>query len=197
MASGNSPHRTTNVWKVLHGAPPTPPAPRRDPDRNPQPNAGQQQKAAAAAEGMGSPGMPMPAASSPSQAAGLGRHHHTLNSSLDTLQLPPGSMLRSSLDDIMQLQRQQQQQLLQQQHGAKQAWGANAPSGKLLPPLDSTSQVKRIITASGCSLNLMCCTQQWLLRSCSAPCFCHWQYGLGSLAAKTCGLYLQNNSLML
>jgi hypothetical protein len=63
-------------------------------------------------------------------------------------------LLRSSLDDIMQLQRQQQQQqLLQQQHGvtAKQAWGTAAPSGKLLPPLDSnSSQVRRPTPLSNC-----------------------------------------------
>jgi hypothetical protein len=136
MASGGSPHRPTDVWKVLHGAPPTPPAPRRDPDRSPQPNAGQQQKAAAG--GMGSPGMPLPAGSSPIHGAGMGRHHGTLTSSLDTMQLPPGSLLRSSLDDIMQLQRQQQQYAAP----AKQALGTAAPSGKLLPSLDSGSQVR-------------------------------------------------------
>lgn len=48
--SGSSPHQST-VWKVLHGAPPTPQPQRRDPDRSPQQqqHAGQQQKAAAAA----------------------------------------------------------------------------------------------------------------------------------------------------
>lgn len=48
--SGSSPkHQSSTVWKVLHGAPPTPPPARRDPDRHPQPHAGQQQKEAAAA----------------------------------------------------------------------------------------------------------------------------------------------------
>jgi hypothetical protein len=51
--------------------------------------------------------------------------------------------LLRSLDDIMQLQRQQQQQLPQQLHGspAKLAWGSSAPSGKLLPSIDSNAQV--------------------------------------------------------
>jgi hypothetical protein len=45
----------------------------------------------------------------------------------------------------MHLQRQQQQQQQQQQYSspAKQAWGTAAPSGKLLPSLDSGSQVRR------------------------------------------------------
>jgi hypothetical protein len=48
------------------------------------------------------------------------------------------------MDDIMQLQRQQQQQ--QYAAPAKQAWGTAAPSGKLLPSLESGSQVRALLS---------------------------------------------------
>jgi hypothetical protein len=90
-----SPHQSSTVWKVLHGAPPTPPPARRDPDRHPV-NAGTQQKAAAAAAAAGLHSAPAsPGASSylqqqqqqqyqQQQAAAMG-----LSSSAVSLQLSP------------------------------------------------------------------------------------------------------------
>lgn len=152
MSNNNtgSPGKQSDVWKVLHGAPPTPLPPRRDPDRNPipAPTAGQQQKAALAAQQVPYSSPNAVGGNSPGQLSNQQQIYST--GSLDTLHLPPAAytanargagQLRSSLDNLVF--RQQFNGLSspeqQQYGGVRQAWGAGgpaAPTGRLLPSLD-------------------------------------------------------------
>lgn len=140
--SGSPHHQSSTVWKVLHGAPPTPPAARRDPDRFP--NAGQQQKAAAAGQAApASPGSYLQQQQQQYQHQTIG-----LSSSAVSLQLSPTLHKTSgpsimhqhsiSMDDSI-LQQQQgvypgdmQQQTLQHQTSAsRQAWPTlSSPKGQ-------------------------------------------------------------------
>lgn len=149
-SNNSSPVKQSDIWKVLHGAPPTPPPPRRDPDRNPvpAPTAGQQQKAFAGLQaGNGSLDT---AGGRPAQ---LSQHQHTYSAgSLDTLNptfapssgnfRPAGQpALRNSWDDLAFRQNMNGIPAAEQQQfgGARQAWGTGGPvasSGKYLPSLD-------------------------------------------------------------
>lgn len=142
---------------MLHGAPPTPPAPRRDPDRNPVPvpNAGQQQKAALSAQQASYGTLISHTGNSPGQLA-LYQHNYSAGN-LDTLHLPAAvqqgnprgagagqQLLRSSLDELNFRQQYGGASSPEQlQYGvAKQAWGTGgpaAPTGKLLPNADTSS----------------------------------------------------------
>lgn len=157
--ASNSLHKQSDVWKVLHGAPPTPPAPRRDPDRNPVPipTAGQQQRAAALAaqqaehanmrtyadDGAKVTGLQHSySAGSPELLHTQGTTHHRQLMAAESGQL----LLRGSLDELMmQQQYRSSPSPDHQQFGhTKQAWGptATAPTGKLLPyPAASSPQV--------------------------------------------------------
>jgi hypothetical protein len=84
-SNANRKNESKDVWKVLHGAPPTPPPQRRDPDRFPQTVPGselqqQQQQQQQGAWSTGSPG------------AGL-------RISSSNIQLQPISHMRFSLED--------------------------------------------------------------------------------------------------
>ena len=155
--------QSTTVWKVLHGAPPTPPPARRDPDGHP--NAGQQQKAAAAA------------AASPhhhqQQHNQHRQHMQALSSSAVSLQLAPSlhstapgaswhqqHLQHSSSMDEAFLQHQQlassgdMQLMQQQQHQqvllspSKQAWPTLCSPKAPVPAGSPWGKLPAVATAS-------------------------------------------------
>lgn len=145
----------STVWKVLHGAPPTPPPARRDPDRN----AGHQQKQAAAA------------ATAASQSPYPHQQHTMgLSSSAVSLQLSPTLQHSTSglhqhhqhsmsMDDAALLHHQHpgfpggdlQQQMHMQQQGSpnKQAWPSlSSPKGQGSPAGSPWGRLPAVPTAS-------------------------------------------------
>ncbi len=149
----------STVWKVLHGAPPTPPAVRRDPDRHPHINAGQQQKQAAAAT-----------AGSPSSLYPPQQHTMGLSSSAVSLQLAPTLQHNTaglqqhhqhsiSMDDAALLHHHHagyaagdlQQQMHMQPQGSpnKQAWPSlSSPKGQGSPAGSPWGRLPAVPTAS-------------------------------------------------
>lgn len=183
----NSPHQSTTVWKVLHGAPPTPPPARRDPDRHPQPNAGQQQKAAIAAGLHSAPASPGSYLQQQQQQYQQQQTLQGLSSSAVSLQLSPSlhGTLRhqqnmhqhsSSLDDATFLHyahqgdtQLQQQQQMQQQSPSKQAWpNLSSPKQGQSPASSPWGKLPAVATASSPDPDLR--NQVCLLASSTCSC---------------------------
>jgi hypothetical protein len=136
----NRKNESKDVWKVLHGAPPTPPPQRRDPDRFPQTVPGSELQQQQQQQGAWSPGPP---------GAGL-------RISSSGIQLQPISHMRYSLEDPPLAGQGEFSPNGAKGWGPRWAGGGRSPGppaaaggplagwslegpagGKLLPPLDT------------------------------------------------------------